>query len=87
MRAQSSDRFLSPARYKDVDENQIKSLPHEIANLPALEDLRIRGNPLLDLPAEVWALPKLKELHLDGEQWSRVPEAIRKRGKPELLVL
>ena len=51
----------------DLSDNQLRSIPEELAHLPALKWLDLRNNELNELPESLVLLAnKLEELYLEG---------------------
>jgi Leucine-rich repeat (LRR) protein len=66
-----------------LKENQLSTLPKEIAKLKNLQKLDLSGNQLSTLPKEIAKLKNLKELYLGGnpisdEEMQRIQELLPK---------
>jgi len=58
----------------DLSGNQLTSVPKELGNLAALEQLAIGGNQLTSVPAAFGRLTALKRLYLgDNQELTSVP--------------
>jgi small GTP-binding protein len=60
----------------DLNNNQLTSVPPEIAKLTSLIRLDLSDNPLTSVPPEVAKLTKLTDLHLNYNQLTSVPPEI-----------
>ena len=56
-----------------LGDNELVSVPLEIALFSKLEVLVLRDNNIRDIPVDIGRLPKLKELHLNGNQIHLLP--------------
>ncbi len=59
-----------------ANDNDIKTLPKEIANLVSLVELELKSNTLFELPPEIGKLKQLKILDLRNNELRKLPSEI-----------
>ena len=67
---------MSALKFLNVRDNQLMSIPAEIGQLQALEELVLSENHLKSIPAEIGKLNELKELYLQANQLTSIPPEI-----------
>jgi len=73
------------AKQLDLWDNQLTSLPPEIAQLTSLEGLYLQDNELTFLPPEIGQLTSLTRLMLDGNPLIEPPPPVIAKGTKAIL--